>query len=151
MRSVTTGATFTGGAGGGSGAFGGATGSGVLMIREIGGRKERVVFAVPSARFGRGFFSSMSETDSTGAFIGAEGVTFFSAAAAAATAAARERAAGVGAIAMLRGALAPGLTGAGGVFALLAGSAATGDFADLPGDGDLRDEVLVVVLVGMFF
>jgi hypothetical protein len=35
------------------------------MIREIGGRKDFVVRASPAGRFGRGFFSSISDTVST--------------------------------------------------------------------------------------
>src|SRR4051794_25773581 len=54
-----------GGAGFGS-VIGPATRSGVARIREIGGRNERVLVASPSARLGRGFFSSISETVSIG-------------------------------------------------------------------------------------
>jgi F0F1-type ATP synthase membrane subunit c/vacuolar-type H+-ATPase subunit K len=63
-------------------------------MREIGGRKDFLGRASPSVRFGRGFFSSMSETVSTCCFAGAGGGVA-AAAAAAACAAARERAAGV--------------------------------------------------------
>jgi hypothetical protein len=50
-------------------ATGPGTGSGVARIREIGGRKEvRFGAASPSARFGRGFFSSINETVSMTSF-----------------------------------------------------------------------------------
>ncbi len=128
--------------------FGGTVGAGATM-REIGGRKDFAVRASPSARFGRGFFSSMRETLSTGArFAGGGGTA--AAAAAAAWAAARDRAAGVTA------------DGAGcavfeaAVLAALGGSAADGDAtADLAAvfraGGDLRAAVFVVVVrLGMF-
>jgi hypothetical protein len=57
-----------GGAGFGSG-FGGAAGSGV-RIREIGGKNDRVFPVSPSARLGRGFFSSINDTVSMGGFGG---------------------------------------------------------------------------------
>ena len=50
--------TSTGGGGGG--------GSGVLRIREIGGKKDRFAGVSPSARLGRGFFSSINDTVSIG-------------------------------------------------------------------------------------
>lgn len=153
MRSVTVGAGFGGGATG-AGAGGCFTGSGVLMMREIGGRKERVVRVSESARLGFGFFSSISETDSTGAF--GAGLSAFSAAAAAAlsAAAARERAAGVGATAVERGAAFAGVFTVGALLAVVlvdfaVDSEATADFAAFPLAVDLREEVLVVVLVGM--
>ncbi len=110
-----------------------------------------MVGAVPSARFGRGFFSSIRETDSTGAFLGAAGFSASAAAAAAAAAAARERAAGVGAIAMLRAVFSAGAAGStlAGLALMLDGREGTeADFADLP-DWDLRAVVLLFVLVGM--
>src|ERR1043165_6969319 len=47
-----------GGGGGGAAGLGGATGS---RIREIGGRNDLVLVS-PSARLGRGFFSSINDT-----------------------------------------------------------------------------------------
>jgi hypothetical protein len=122
------------------------------MMREIGGRKERVVRASPSGRFARGFFSSIKETVSTGAL--GVGATTLAAAAAAASAAARERAAGVGATVVLRGALAAAdfaATVFGAVFDLAgrAGLTATADFSAFPVDGAFFAAVLIVVLVGI--
>ena len=70
---LSTEASATGaGAGGGSGAGGGATGGGGgacgPFIREIGGRTGRLVTPSRSVRLGRGFFSSIKETDSTESF-----------------------------------------------------------------------------------
>src|ERR1043165_6792717 len=61
-----------GGGGGGAAGLGGATGS---RIREIGGRND-LVLASPSARLGRGFFSSINDTVSMTCF-GAWGVSRF--------------------------------------------------------------------------
>ena len=85
MRSTTCGggAFVSTTAGSGTTGFGGAgVGAGATM-REIGGRNDFVVRASPSARFGRGFFSSMSETVSTCGF-GGGGAGVAAAAAAAA-------------------------------------------------------------------
>ena len=51
------------------------TGSGGALIREIGGRIGRLGAPSLSERFGLGFFSSMSETDSTGIFGAGFGVS----------------------------------------------------------------------------
>ena len=120
-------------------------------MREIGGRKDFVVRASPSARFGRGFFSSINETVSTCGF-GGGGGGVFAAAAAAACAAARERAAGVVALGV-GGAVAPVFFTA----ALLAGAGASAEAADLTAGfraagADLRAAVFVdVVRVGIFW
>ncbi len=113
-------------------------------MREIGGRKDRVVRGGPSVRFGRGFFSSISETDSTGA-LGGAGAGLSAEAAAAAAAAARERAAGVGAIAVLRAVFTAGDLAALG----FAAADSEADLVAFPAAGDLRAVVLLVVLVGM--
>ena len=149
MRSTTTGGGALASTTAGSGATGfgvGGGGAGATM-REIGGRIDFVVRTSPSARFGRGFFSSINETVST-CGLGGGGGGVAAAAAAAACAAARERAAGVVAL------------GVGGrelpVFftALLAGASA--DAADLTAGfraagADLRAAVFVdVVRVGIF-
>jgi hypothetical protein len=123
------------------------------MMREIGGRNDFVVRGAPS-RFGRGFFSSISDTDSTGAFGAGAGAG--TAAAAAAAAAARERAAGVGATSVLRGAAVGAVALAARAladFGLSGASAGTaGDFAALPAMvAGLRVVVLVVVRVGIGF
>src|SRR4051812_50013486 len=74
-------------AGSGAAGFAGTTGvGGGATIREIGGRIDFVTRGVPSARLGRGCFSSISETVSTGARVGGGGGTAFAAAAAAAAA-----------------------------------------------------------------
>src|SRR5450755_1927900 len=64
------------GAGTTDGATATAGGSSVARMREMGGRNERLVAASPSARFGRVFFSSISETvSSTGFAVGGGGGT----------------------------------------------------------------------------
>src|SRR6059058_2616079 len=60
---------WAGGAAGGATGFGGATGSGVVRNREIGGRND-LVLASPSARLALGFFSSINETVSMTGFGG---------------------------------------------------------------------------------
>lgn len=113
-------------------------------MREMGGRNDFVVRASPSARFGRGFFSSINETVSIGARAGA-GAGMDAAAAAAAAAAARERAAGVVAVGDGCAAFNDSARVALGFGA--AGSAATADFAAvLRGGADLRALVLVDVV-----
>jgi hypothetical protein len=116
----------------------------------MGGKNERVVLRSPSSRFGRGFFSSINETVSTGVLIG-EGSELCFDCAAAASAAARDFAAGVGATVVE-------------VRALFAGASGLAAFAvDDPTDGlavvlraaagaaGLRAVVFVVVdRVGMF-
>ena len=150
IRSTTAGGgAFSTTAGSGATGFGGAGGGVGATMREMGGRNDFVVRASPSARFGRGFFSSISETVSTCGF-GGGGGGLAAAAAAAACAAARERAAGVVAVGV-GGKLLP-------VFftALLAGAGASAEAADLTAGfraagADLRAAVFVdVVRVGIF-
>lgn len=147
IKSVT-GAGFAGAVDSG---FFAAAGLGGAMMREIGGKNERVVPGSLGSRLARGCFSSIRETDSTGGF--AFGGAGFSAAAAAAAAAARERAAGVGATVVCRGVLAAVFVAVDFAAAVLvdffAAGLATADFAAFP--EDLRAAVLVVVLVGIVF
>ncbi|MFN2508593.1 MAG: hypothetical protein ABR589_07455 [Chthoniobacterales bacterium] len=132
--------------------MGAATGSAAGRILEIGGRKERVVFASPSVRFARGFFSSIKETVSA-CTRGATGAGGGVAATAAAAVAARDLAAGVAAGLALRAVFA-------GAAALLvfaafarevAGPAAAADLALLLGAVLFRGALFVVVRVGIGF
>src|SRR5438067_13761807 len=61
--------------GGTTGAIGVDSGSGVARMREMGGRNEVLRAPSPSARFRRGFFSSMSETVSIAGFGAGFGVS----------------------------------------------------------------------------
>ncbi len=64
-----TGAAVTGGVTGATGAAMGPAGDSGRM-REMGGRNGFLAAASPSARFARGFFSSISDTVSIGGFLG---------------------------------------------------------------------------------
>jgi hypothetical protein len=147
IKSTTGGGAAGAGAGSGAFGFGGAAGSGVGRIREIGGRNERVVRASPSGRFGRGFFSSISETVSTGGFFSTGAGA---AAAAAAAAAARDLAAGVVAVGAGRAVFeTSGLLAVFTLFAFDVDSAAGAGFAVLLAGAVFRAAVLLVVLVGI--
>src|ERR1700694_4377614 len=65
--SVVAGAVTDGTAGAGVTGGAPATAGGFCFarMREMGGRNERLVAALPSVRFGRGFFSSIRETVSS--------------------------------------------------------------------------------------
>src|ERR1700686_2132262 len=150
--------------GGGAGAISttvGAAGSGVARMREIGGRNDRVLTASPSARLGRGFFSSINDTVSMTGFgaLGVSAAVAGDSACAFATAACDFRAASVCERGFV-GAAAGAVVFAGEVvfagastLALFASlrfaSTTTAALTGLRAVAGLRAAVLVVVLVGM--
>src|SRR3977135_1116760 len=152
-------ASASGGAGGG--AAGAGVASGVARMREMGGRNDdRLGAASPSARFGRGFFSSIHDTVSIAGFVGLGSSGFAASACVSrdlnATAACDLRAASVCDFDLVgagTGALS-GLAGASAFTGLVSFRFDSGAAAALTGlraVAVLRAAVLVVVLVGIKF